>query len=364
MRTVTRRAFLASAAFAFGSGQPGGCGRVTRSSSITTRSRQPPAPRGSSRCGKPCDKERRPCRRGSLPQNNSIPGSDPPALRVLVAGEIEFFTLMGGARRWCRRPQSRTCHLLSSAAHAHRAMDGPLGAYLREEMAAKASTDYRRRVRQRDAGDHGSRSVPSRTRRSRRHQDAHARRATGCGHIQGVRRRAGHHQQRRYLRRAEGRPVDAQENPFALVEQFKLYKVVRDVERHQSHVVGVQRAAHLSTWQRIPDDLQPVIDRNVTKHVRLQRRDQAALNASCSCPDSVVWALLSIHTTSRRLCSRAAVGRLRRLQEPAWQPAPAAASGRWLTLISHCSCSFPFRGTFAGRLKPAATPLLVPGGRR
>src|SRR3954452_14269160 len=31
-----------------------------------------------------------------IPENNKIQGSDPAALAMLVAGEIQFFTLMGG----------------------------------------------------------------------------------------------------------------------------------------------------------------------------------------------------------------------------------------------------------------------------
>jgi TRAP-type C4-dicarboxylate transport system substrate-binding protein len=38
--------------------------------------------------------------------------------------------------------------------------------------------------------------------------------------------------------------------------------------------------AHLATWQRLPDDIKSVIERNVTAHVRQQRLDHAALNAS------------------------------------------------------------------------------------
>ena len=32
----------------------------------------------------------------TFPQNNNVPGSDPQALDMLAAGEIDFFTVMGG----------------------------------------------------------------------------------------------------------------------------------------------------------------------------------------------------------------------------------------------------------------------------
>jgi TRAP-type C4-dicarboxylate transport system substrate-binding protein len=41
---------------------------------------------------------------------------------------------------------------------------------------------------------------------------------------------------------------------------------------------GFNLLAHLPTWQRIPADLQAVIDRNVAKFVKLQRQDQIAAN--------------------------------------------------------------------------------------
>jgi TRAP-type C4-dicarboxylate transport system substrate-binding protein len=38
--------------------------------------------------------------------------------------------------------------------------------------------------------------------------------------------------------------------------------------------------AHLATWQRLPDDIKAVIERNATKYVRQQRAEQGRLNAS------------------------------------------------------------------------------------
>src|SRR5688572_10872927 len=74
-----------------------------------------------------------------FPENNRIPGSDPAALRMLVAGEIEFFTLMGGILGTVVpvAEVQQVPFAFRSAAAAHRAMDGALGAYLRQEMQAK-----------------------------------------------------------------------------------------------------------------------------------------------------------------------------------------------------------------------------------
>src|SRR5882672_2306385 len=74
-----------------------------------------------------------------FPQNNNIQGSDPAALKALVAGDIQFFTLMGGILGTIvpAAEVQQVPYAFRSAAHAHQAMDGPLGKYLCDEMAAK-----------------------------------------------------------------------------------------------------------------------------------------------------------------------------------------------------------------------------------
>src|SRR5262249_36674489 len=72
-------------------------------------------------------------------ENRKTPGSDPAVLKMLAAGDLEFFTVMGGILGTVV-PAAEVQQMpftFRSAAHAQRAMDGPLGAYLREEMAAK-----------------------------------------------------------------------------------------------------------------------------------------------------------------------------------------------------------------------------------
>ena len=72
--------------------------------------------------------------------------------------------------------------------------------------------------------------------------------------------------------------ADAQENPLALVDGFKLYEVVKYVSMTNHMWSGFNQMAHLPTWQRLPADIRQTIDRNVTRAVRLQRADQEAAN--------------------------------------------------------------------------------------
>src|ERR1700733_3342799 len=72
-------------------------------------------------------------------ENNKLPGGDPDALKMLIAGEIQFFTLMGGIIGTVV-PVAEAQQLpfaFRNAAEAHKAIDGPLGGYIGQEMAAK-----------------------------------------------------------------------------------------------------------------------------------------------------------------------------------------------------------------------------------
>ena len=71
--------------------------------------------------------------------------------------------------------------------------------------------------------------------------------------------------------------VDAQENPLALVE---LYEVVTYVSMTNHMWSGFNLLAHLPTWQRLPADVQTIIERHAATAVRRQRRDQAQANAT------------------------------------------------------------------------------------
>jgi hypothetical protein len=72
-------------------------------------------------------------------ENNKLPGGDPVALKMLIAGEIQFFTLMGGIIGTVA-PVAEAQQLpfaFKTAAEAHKAIDGPFGQYIGQEMAAK-----------------------------------------------------------------------------------------------------------------------------------------------------------------------------------------------------------------------------------
>ena len=213
-------------------------------------------------------------------QNNSIQGSDPAALKALVAGDIQFFTLMGGILGTLvpAAEVQQVPFAFRSAAHAHRAMDGPLGAYLIAEMAAKGIHGFRT-----GAFDNGMREITAHKRIVSPADLAGLKMRVPAGQLVADTFKAFGcepvviNSDSIYAALKDGR-ADAQENPLTLADQFKLYEVVKYVAMTDHMWSGFNLLAHLPTWQRIPADLQAVIDRNVTKHVKLQRQDQIAAN--------------------------------------------------------------------------------------
>lgn len=217
-----------------------------------------------------------------LPQNNNIPGSDPAALKMLIAGEIHFFTLMGGILGTVvpAAEVQQVPFAFRSAAHAHEAMDGALGAYLRDEIAAAGIQGFTV-----GAFDNGMRQIAGNARPVRVPAD-----------LAGIRIRVPAGQMVADTFKSLGAEpitinssgiyealksgkVDAQENPLALIDNFKLYEVVKYVSMTSHMWSGFNQLAHLPTWRRLPDDVRGAIERNVARYVRLQRQDQERANA-------------------------------------------------------------------------------------
>ena len=215
-------------------------------------------------------------------ENGKIAGGDPAALRMLIDGQIQFYTLMGGIIGTVVpvAEAQQVPFAFTTAAHAHKTIDGPLGRHIGAEMAAKGMHLI--------AGggfDNGMRQV------------AGARAIATPDDLAGVRIRVPPGQlifdtfqalgaepviipaNQLYDGLKSGR-VTVQENPLAVVEGFKLYELVKYVSMTNHMWSGFNLMAHRPTWQRLPDDIRTVIERNAVAHVRRQRADQDAFNAS------------------------------------------------------------------------------------
>jgi tripartite ATP-independent transporter DctP family solute receptor len=215
-------------------------------------------------------------------ENNKLPGSDPEAFQKLLAGDVQFFTLMGGIIGTVVpvAEAQQVPFAFASSRDAHKAIDGPFGRYIGEEMAAKGM--YLFPV----AGfDNGMRQVTTVTRPIAIPED-----------LAGMKIRVPPGQMifdtfaafgaqpvttpanQIYSALKAGR-VEAQENPLAIMEGYKLDEMIKYVSMTNHMWSGFNLMAHLATWQRLPDDIKGVIERNAAVHVRRQRVEQDKLNA-------------------------------------------------------------------------------------
>ena len=215
-------------------------------------------------------------------ENAGLPGSDPAALKMLISGELDFFTLMGGilGQAVPVAEVQQVPFAFRTAAEAHAAADGALGAYLREEMAAKGIHGFPV-----GAFDNGMRQTSSTDRPIALPQD-----------FEGLRIRLPAGQMFTDTFRALGAEpvtinvngiyealksgkVDAQENPLAVNEVFKLYEVQKHLAMTNHMWSGFNLMANGALWRKLPEDIQATIERNAARFVRLQRDDQGRFNA-------------------------------------------------------------------------------------
>jgi tripartite ATP-independent transporter DctP family solute receptor len=216
-----------------------------------------------------------------FPENNKNPGSDPAVLKLLVSGEVQFFTLMGGILGNIVPAANiqQVPFAFRSAEHAHKAMDGPLGAYLRQEMTAKGIVGFPV-----GAFDNGMRQIGGRTRPIRVAADFAGLKlrvpdgrmfddmARALGAVPVTVNSSG------IYAALEAATVDAQENPLAYMESFKHYEVMKYISMTNHMWSGFNMLANQATWNRIPADIRASIERNVARAVRLQREDQQKAN--------------------------------------------------------------------------------------
>jgi len=168
-----------------------------------------------------------------------------------------------------------------SAPEAHQAIDGPFGRYIGEEMAAKGM--YLFPV----AGfDNGMRQVTTVNRPIAKPDDFAGMKirvppgqmifdtfaAFGAQPITTPANQI-------YDALKSGK-VEAQENPLAIMQGYKLDEMVRYVSMTNHMWSGFNLMAHLRTWTALPDETKVVIENNAAKYVRQQREEQGRLNAS------------------------------------------------------------------------------------
>jgi tripartite ATP-independent transporter DctP family solute receptor len=213
--------------------------------------------------------------------NAGLPGSHLAIVDLLIAGEIEFYVLMGGilgplvpAMEIQGLPFAFSDH-----AQVHKTLDGPLGDYLRNELASK-----------------GIHALPyGLLENGFRHISTTDKPISKVADLEGMR-----------IRIPEGRmfadafaslgavpvevnvlklypalqnhEIDAQENPLSITEALKLHEVTKHVALTSHMWSGFNLIASRKFWDKLPADMQQTIEGIARKHVARQRAHTDALN--------------------------------------------------------------------------------------
>jgi len=213
--------------------------------------------------------------------NDQLPGSDPAALKMLVDGELDFFTLNGGLIGTVV-PAVNVQGIpfaFRDEAQVYKAIDGDLGDYLAKEMAAKGIHAVPRAC-----FENGFRQITCSVRPIRTVDD-----------LNGIKMRSPDTPVYVECWKALGAtPVvfnfnkiyealktgeaDAQDNPLNVAELLKLYEVQKYISLTNHMWSGFNLIANLKMWQGLPADVQRIIERNAEKYVKLQREDTDKMN--------------------------------------------------------------------------------------
>lgn len=213
--------------------------------------------------------------------NAGLPGSHLAIVDLLIAGEIEFYVLMGGilgplvpAMEIQGLPFAFSDH-----AQVHATLDGPLGDYLRSELAAK-----------------GIHALPyGLLENGFRHISTTDRPITKADDLEGMRIRIPEGRMfadafsslgavpvevnvLKLYPALQNREIDAQENPLSITEALHLHEVTRHIALTSHMWSGFNLIASRRFWDTLPADVQQIIERVARKHVARQRAHTDALN--------------------------------------------------------------------------------------
>jgi TRAP-type C4-dicarboxylate transport system substrate-binding protein len=200
---------------------------------------------------------------------------------MLVKGDLAFMTLAGNglASLVPAADVQATPYGFRNPAQVYAALDGDLGDYLRGELRAKGLYAI-------PGGcfENGMHQITSNNRPIRTASDFQGLkiRIPGTPVYQDIFKSMGAQVVTMNLTRLyEGLKsgmAEAQDDPWDVVELFKLYEFQKYASVTEHSWSGYNMLASLKVWQGLPADVQRVIETNTRKFVALQRADTDALN--------------------------------------------------------------------------------------
>jgi TRAP-type transport system periplasmic protein len=215
--------------------------------------------------------------------NDNIPGGDPQARDMLISGELDFYTLMGGILDEVVpiADIQGMPFAFKDSGQVYAAIDGDLGELLHQEALTKGiyaipNACFENGFRHITSSTHPIRDVADL--RGMKLRAPASQMFADCFKSLGA-EPVSINTNKLYDALKSGM-VEGQENPLAIVDGFKLYEVQRYVSLTAHMWSGYNLLANLAMWRKLPSDVQDAIQRNAIKYVKLQRADKVALNAS------------------------------------------------------------------------------------
>ena len=214
-------------------------------------------------------------------KNAGLPASHLAIVDLLIAGEIEFYVLMGGVLGPLVPAMEIQGLPFAFGDHAqvHTTFDGPLGEYLRAELHA-----------------HGIHAFPcGLLENGFRHISTVDRPLRSAADLEGLRIRIPEGRMFADAFASLGaipvevnvlklydalgnRDVDAQENPLSVTEALRLHEVTHHAALTSHMWSGFNLMTGSRFWSSLPGDIQSVIGQAIRRHVARQRAHTDALN--------------------------------------------------------------------------------------
>lgn len=219
----------------------------------------------------------------TFPENDHTPGGDPAVLTMLIDGKLDFFTLNGGLIG-AVVPAVNVQGIpfaFQSLEQVFSAMDGDLGAYLREEMRAKGIYALPK-----GCFDNGFQHLSITDKPVHTVADIQGMKirtpntAIYIEAFQAMGANAVPINIDKVYEALKSHEVEAQSNPLTIMELFKLYEIQKYVSLTGHAWAGFNSMASLKVWEKLPEDIRGVIERNVVKYVQMQRHENADMNNS------------------------------------------------------------------------------------
>ena len=217
------------------------------------------------------------------PQNDGLLGGDPEALQMLLAGEVEFYTLMGGLLGVVAPVAEITGLPFAFASHAQvfAAIDGDLGDYVRHDLLAKGIYAVPRAC-----FENGFRHISTSTKPIHTADDLVGLRIrTPAGRLfvdffESLGARPTPINLNRLYDALRSGAVEAQENPLAMIEVNRLYEVQTYLSFTDHMWSGFNLLANAERWRALPADVQQVAERVAQRYAARQREETIVFNAA------------------------------------------------------------------------------------